>query len=75
METPSKKTELGDKFAFPDAGQRGMTLWEWYAGQALAGAMAADSSLEDAVKWAWEAAYLMMRQRQDELEKTHEPPK
>ena len=54
--------------AFPvGPGSTGMTLLDWFAGQALAGVTAyphGDMSKLEAAKWAYDMAVLMLRERE-----------
>lgn len=43
----------------------GMTLKDYYAGQALNGFLSNGSSIDNAVHWSWLAAEKMMAKRED----------
>lgn len=55
-------------FPRPVDGYEGMTLLDWFAGQALAGMLAdhtRDMVTEECAKWAYEFAVAMLHARKD----------
>lgn len=55
-------------FPRPVDGYEGMTLLDWFAGQALAGMLAdptRDTGTEECAKWAYEFAVAMLHARRE----------
>lgn len=48
---------------FGHSGYSGMTLWDFYAGQALVGIAPIENSYKDTVKWAADLADAMLEER------------
>ena len=47
----------------------GMTLRDWFAGQALAGSVSSDSSIKNDVELAYRLADAMLKRREEEVAK------
>ena len=49
--------------------QMGMSLKDYYAGQALVGFLSNGTSMDNAAHWSWLVAEKMMKKRQENLNK------
>lgn len=58
--------QVGDEERVVNVEYAGLSVRDWYAGQALSGLLASGDcpDIEQAVSWAWDAADLMVAERE-----------